>query len=151
MAISLSTCETEPFPSQDADSNIDADITQTSKKVPEEKITADDFVDPWYLDSKNNDLDKFNERFPGYGEWGATMEIRSGGEIGWYIGAIGGSGTYTIDGDYLTAELQRAIRDEFSEPEESRKRRTMAKINNRKPVYTEGEVCSEVWKPKDYS
>ena len=25
---------------------------------------------------------------------------------------------YTIDGDYLTAELQRAIRDESSEPEE---------------------------------
>ena len=46
MAISLSTCETEPLPSQDADSNIDADITQTSEKVPEVKITADDFVGP---------------------------------------------------------------------------------------------------------
>ena len=63
------------------------------------------------------------------------MEIRSGGEISWYIGAIGGSGTYTIDGDYLTAELQRAIRDEFSEPEESRKRRTMTKTDDRKPKF----------------
>ena len=91
MAISLSTCETEAG-CREQYSNIDADITQTSEKVPEVKITADDFVGPWYLYSKNNDLDKFNERFPGYGEWGATMEIRSGGEVSWYIGAIGGSG-----------------------------------------------------------
>ncbi len=39
----------------------------------------------------NNDSDK--------------IYIRSNGQMSWYIGAVGGSGTYTVEGDKLRAEL----------------------------------------------
>lgn len=122
MTISLSACETKPVPSQDTsqdtESNIDTNITQTPEEVPEVKITADDFVGPWYLDSKNNDLDKFSDLFPGYGEWGATMEVRSDGKISWYIGVVGGSGTYTLVEDQLTADLKQATKNTASGPQD---------------------------------
>ena len=67
-----------------------------------------EWVGPWHLDSTKNDLTVFTDSmdlFPGYGEWGAGMEIRSNGQMSWYIGAAGGSGTYTVDGDLLHGAL----------------------------------------------
>ena len=74
--------------------------TQTAESI--------DLTGPWHLDSEKNNLDAITaawETFPGFGEWGAGMEIRSKGQMSWYIGAVGGSGTYTIEGDILHAEL----------------------------------------------
>lgn len=118
MTASLCACGIHISLPRDADGNIDIHITQPSEESPDGDLTADDLVGPWYLDGKNNDLDKISELFSGYGEWGATMEIRSDGKISWYIGAIGGSGTYTLEGDYLTAELKQATKDETSAPQD---------------------------------
>ena len=63
---------------------------------------------PWHLDSEKNDLAAFADSpdlFPGYGEWGASMEIRSNGQMSWYIGAEGWHGTYTIENDVIHAQL----------------------------------------------
>lgn len=63
---------------------------------------------PWHLDSKKNDLDAFVnslDLFPGYGEWGAAMEIRSNGQMSWYIGAEGWHGTYNVEDGVIHAQL----------------------------------------------
>ena len=118
MTLSLCACGINISLPRDADGNIDIHITQPSTQAPDEDLTADNLVGPWYLDGKNNDLSKISELFSGYGEWGATMEIRSDGKISWYIGAIGGSGTYTLEGEHLTAELKQATKDEISAPQD---------------------------------
>ena len=67
-----------------------------------------DLVGPWHIDQEKTDISAIEadmETFPGYAEWGASMEIRSNGQMSWYIGAVGGSGTYTIEDDVLHAEL----------------------------------------------
>ena len=41
-----------------------------------------ELIGPWHLDSNKNDLASFTDSldlFPGYGEWGAGMEIRGNG------------------------------------------------------------------------
>ena len=118
MTLSLCACGIHISLPQGTGDDIDINITQPTAQAPDEPITADDLVGPWYLDGKNNDLDKISELFSGYGEWGATMEIRSDGKISWYIGAIGGSGTYTLEGEHLTAELKQATKDETSAPQD---------------------------------
>lgn len=63
---------------------------------------------PWHLDEEKNDLAAFSDSldlFPGYGEWGAGMEIRSNGQMSWYIGAESWHGTYTIENDVIHAQL----------------------------------------------
>lgn len=67
-----------------------------------------EIVGPWHLDGKKNNLDEFAgslDLFPGYGEWGAGMEIRSSGQMSWYIGAEGWHGTYTVEGDVIHAQM----------------------------------------------
>ena len=67
-----------------------------------------ELVGPWHLDSEKNDLKAFADSldlFPGYGEWGASMEIKSNGQMSWYIGAEGWYGTYTVEGEVLHAQL----------------------------------------------
>lgn len=88
----------EPQVSDDANINI----------APDTKLQAVDLAGPWHLDNEKNDLDAITaawETFPGYAEWGAGMEIRSNDQMSWYIGAAGGSGAYTIEGNILHAEL----------------------------------------------
>ena len=61
---------------------------------------------PWHLDSEKNDLAAFADSlFPGYGEWGASMELRSDGQMSWYIGAEGWHGTYTVEDGVIHAQL----------------------------------------------
>ena len=67
-----------------------------------------ELVGPWHLDREKNDLDAFADSldlFPGYGEWGAGMEIRSDGQMSWYIGAEGWHGTYTLEDGVIHAQL----------------------------------------------
>ena len=37
------------------------------------------------------------------------MEIRSSGQMSWFIGAEGGEGTFVVDGSLLTASLTRTV------------------------------------------
>ena len=64
-----------------------------------------DLTGPWHLDEEKNDLGAFQDIFPAYAELGASMEIGSDGQISWYIGAQGGSGTYTQEPDALTVNM----------------------------------------------
>ena len=65
-----------------------------------------ELVGPWHLDSEKNDLAAFADSlFPGYGEWGASMELRSDGQMSWYIGAEGWHGTYTVEDGAIHAQL----------------------------------------------
>ena len=73
-----------------------------------------ELIGPWHLDGSKNDLDAFAnslELFPGYGEWGASMEIRGNGEMSWYIGAEGWHGTYSVEANtlhaFLTSDLEQ--------------------------------------------
>ena len=65
---------------------------------PEEPVQQSiELIGPWHLDSEKNDLAAFADSldlFPGYGEWGASMEIRSHGQMSWYIGAESWHGCY---------------------------------------------------------
>ena len=45
----------------------------------EEMVSGEDLVGPWHLDSEKNDLVEFMDRFPGYMEFDASMEIKSDG------------------------------------------------------------------------
>lgn len=67
-------------------------------------VTAEELVGPWHLTMGENDEAAINEAFPGAMEFGNSMEITGDGNISWYIGAEGGSGTYTLDGDTLRGE-----------------------------------------------
>ena len=64
-----------------------------------------DLTGPWHLDEEKNNLNAFQDIFPAYAELGASMEIKSDGQISWYIGAEGGSGTYTQEADALTVNM----------------------------------------------
>ena len=70
-------------------------------------VSAVDLTGPWHLDAYRNDLSDFSGLFEAYAEFGASMEIRSNGQLSWYIGAEGGTGTFSVDGAMLMAELTR--------------------------------------------
>ena len=80
---------------------VEPEGTQEPETVP---VTAEELVGPWHLEPGENDETAINEAFPGAMESGSSMEITGDGNISWYIGAEGGSGTYTLDGDILRAE-----------------------------------------------
>ena len=77
---------------------------QSEEPVPQSMELAG----PWHLDSEKNDLAAFADSldlFPGYGEWGASMEIQSDGQMSWYIGAEGWHGAYTVEDGVMHAQL----------------------------------------------
>ena len=80
----------------------------TAEKPEEPAQQSIKLVGPWYLNNEKNDLTAFADSldlFPGYGEWGASMEIRSDGQMSWYIGAEGWHGTYTVEDGVIHAQL----------------------------------------------
>ena len=85
------------------------DILQIQCKQMEESFQQSvELVGPWHLDGEKNALSAFEDSldlFPGYGEWGASMEIRSNGQMSWYIGAEGWHGTYTLEDGAIHAQL----------------------------------------------
>ena len=105
LGLSLAACskatESEQGPQEN---HTETTNTESSKEIQQ----SIELVGPWHLDSEKNDLAAIADSldlFPGYGEWGASMEIRNDGQMNWYIGAAGGCGTYTIDDDLLHAAL----------------------------------------------
>ena len=68
-------------------------------------LTADDLVGPWHLAEDEKDNATAIEAFPSAMEFGSSMEITSDGHISWYIGADGGTGTYLLSGDILSADM----------------------------------------------
>lgn len=70
-----------------------------------------DLAGTWHLDAERNDPDALAERFPGYGEWGARMEICGDGRMSWYIGAEGWHGSWSAEGDTLHAELESELEE----------------------------------------
>ena len=101
----------------------EAEDTKTSDAIaPEETgdamekpISLDlELIGPWHLDPTKNDLGAFAnslDLFPGYGEWGASMEIRGNGEMSWHIGAEGWQGTYSVADNTLRAQLTSDLED----------------------------------------
>lgn len=83
----------------------------TETDVPSFSFDPLDLTGPWHVDGTRNDCTELANRYEGYGEFGARMELRSNGQLSWYIGAEGGSGTYSIEGTALTAELTRPSDD----------------------------------------
>ena len=67
-------------------------------------LSVDSLVGPWHL-ADDTYLEPLSEVFPGAAEFGSRMEIRSDGNISWYIGADGAMGTYIIEGNALTADV----------------------------------------------
>lgn len=79
-----------------------------TNEVPDTEVQTIDLVGPWHLDQEKTDISIIEsawDTFPGYGEWGASMEIRSDGFMSWYIGAVGGSGSYSMEGNVLHTAL----------------------------------------------
>ena len=82
-------------------------------------VTADDLVGPWHLVEDEKDNATAMEAIPGAMEFGSSMEITSDGHISWYIGAEGGTGTYSLSGDILSADMtndfdQSSMKMEFT-------------------------------------
>lgn len=112
LSVSLAACTRQSI----AQNKIEIIETEEAATQPQTEsditLSPEDLAGPWHLDNEKNNLDAIAaawETFPGYAEWGASMEIRSNGQMSWYIGAVGGSGTYTIDGDILHAELMDSM------------------------------------------
>lgn len=72
-------------------------------------LTPEDLTGPWHLATGENDEAAIIDTFPGAMEFGSSMEIRSDGRMSWYIGAEGGTGTCTLSGSVLHAELVSAL------------------------------------------
>ena len=68
-------------------------------------VTAEDLVGPWHLAEDEKDNATAMEAIPGALEFGSSMEITSDGHISWYIGADGGTGTYTLNENVLSADM----------------------------------------------
>ena len=103
-------------------------------------LSADSLVGPWHL-ADDTDLETLSEVFPGAAEFGSGMEIRSDGNISWYIGADGAAGTYIIEGNILTANVTgeldgAAYRITLRQPEPEKLTMTFKEIEL---VWTYGE------------
>ena len=93
--------------------------TEKASDADEEPIQWNpDLIGPWHLDERKNDLAAFEnslDLFPGYGEWGASMEIRGNGEMSWYIGVEGWHGTYSVEKNVLhgvlTSDLEQITKN----------------------------------------
>ena len=98
-----------------ATSQLETEAAETTAATEEPAPLNLELVGPWHLDQNRNDLAAFADSldlFPGYGEWGASMEIRGNGEMSWYIGAEVWHGTYSVENNtlhaLLTSDLEQA-------------------------------------------
>lgn len=125
LCLGLAACsrKTEFVPDAQEYQTQSASQTETEETNPQSTNTAAteesiqmnyELIGPWHLDGSKNDLTAFAnslDLFPGYGEWGASMEIRGNGEMSWYIGAEGWHGTYSVEKNtlhaFLTSDLEQ--------------------------------------------
>lgn len=63
------------------------------------------WIGPWHLDETLSDLTAFADLYPGCEELAAGMELRSNGQISWFIGTDGAYGTYVFDDGVLHASV----------------------------------------------
>ena len=102
LCLPLAACGKAPAPEQSPqESNTETTNPEGSAQMGQ----SIELAGPWHLDGEKNDPATLADRFPGYGEWGAGMELQSDGQMRWHIGATGGSGTYTVEDDLLHAAL----------------------------------------------
>ena len=94
--------------------DVEPEETQESESVT---LTADDLVGPWHLAEDEKDNSTAIEALPGAMEFGNSMEITSDGHISWYIGADGGTGTYSLSGDILSADMTNDFDQSFMKME----------------------------------
>lgn len=97
--ITFSQADTDTQDKFSSNSVLDGNTGEVnSEKNPEttyeEIVECYELDGPWHLDEKKFENVNFEDDFPGYAEWGSSMEIRSNGQISWYIGAEGWNGTY---------------------------------------------------------
>lgn len=59
----------------------------------------------WHLDEAACEIQNLADAFPGYAEWGSSMEIQDDGHINWFIGAESWYGSYLLDADGLHANM----------------------------------------------
>ena len=100
---------------QKAKGSIHVDVERTTEAVepdgtqePEAEVltmTAEDLVGPWHLAKNAKDNPTAIEAIPGAMEFGSSMEITSDGHISWYIGADGGTGTYSLSKNVLSTDM----------------------------------------------
>ena len=110
---------------QKAKGSIHIDVERVPEAVePEETqepesvtLTADDLVGPWHLADDEKDNATAIEAIPSAIEFGSSMEITSDGHISWYIGADGGTGTYSLSGDILSANMTNDFDQSFMKME----------------------------------
>ena len=101
----VDTAEPSEKPEQQSARSTQSTDGEEPSEEPMENV---DLVGLWHLDSKKNDLQAFAdslELFPGYGEWGASMELQGDGQMSWFIGAEGWHGTYTVEDREIHAQL----------------------------------------------
>ena len=104
----LETVNTEGPEETRQQSGSSAQSGDEAEKTEEPVQQSIELVGPWHLDSEKNDLAAFADSldlFPGYGEWGAGMELQSDGQMSWYIGAESWHGTYTLEDGVIHARL----------------------------------------------
>ena len=124
LCLGLAACSRSEFvpdvqeyqtPSASQEETEETNPQSANTAATEESIQLNyELIGPWHLDGSKNDLDAFAnslELFPGYGEWGASMEIRGNGEMSWYIGAESWHGTYSVEANtlhaFLTSDLEQ--------------------------------------------
>ena len=99
LALSLCACGGTKAP---ADKSAGSGAGSASTSAGVESI---DLTGLWRLHSEKNDLKAFQDKFPGFGEFGAGMELKDDGTMFWFIGAEGGSGTYTYTDEGIQGNL----------------------------------------------
>ena len=110
----------EPEKTQEPEETQEPEVTQEPESETESvTLTADDLVGPWHLADDEKDNATAIEAIPSAIEFGSSMEIKSDGHISWYIGADGGTGTYSLSGDILSADMindfdQSSMKMEFT-------------------------------------
>ena len=92
---------------QKAEGSIRVDVERTTEVVESEAVTLteEDLVGLWHLEEDEQDNATAIETIPGAMEFGSGMELRSNGNISWYIGAEGGTGTYSLSDNVLYADM----------------------------------------------
>ena len=98
---------------QKAEGSIHVDVQRTPEAVEPEgtqepetaTLTVEDLVGPWHLAEDAKDNPTAIEAIPGAMEFGSSMEITGDGHISWYIGADGGTGTYSLSKNVLSADM----------------------------------------------
>lgn len=87
------------------------DPEQPEQKEIKQQMTVDNLVGSWHLDESSIDTDKLYDTIPGSMEFGSSMEIKSNGQMSWYIGADGATGTYIIEENVLHAAFSSIMEE----------------------------------------